>query len=363
MSASAAMGVCFAVVLVLAGVAMVVRSRGGAQASAEPEVDDDTEEMEEELTEADSLIAGEQGEAVMIEAALEVGRSRSLEPWEALRRRLRGAPGHWVAALLGGEAVARLRRRAEEETEPERAMALVEAVVLLEPARADLHAWGAERAMVGLDGARALRFARRAAHLDPSFWAVEARAELLFGPPTLLDLEVGEGPGAPVVRDVDALRAVLAQYSARIVARRRRLVAAGAPPDAPWWVPVPASWRGEGGPEPLDADVLDALWRSRCEWSAAHLLCHAVGWQDGEVEAAIAPMENLGAVRAEVERCLAGLLGEGDAPWRGWSARELPPSLAALGVEELRTIGTALAWLTDPERRSPFAAAPADIGR
>ncbi|MCB9672687.1 MAG: hypothetical protein H6734_24635 [Alphaproteobacteria bacterium] len=342
----------------------------------EPEVpprDEDTEEVEDELTEADSLIAGQETAdwaTQVVEAAALAGRTGDLGAFEAVRIRFEAivpCPDDDLAHLLVN-AAGFLRELAidAERTRPRHALELLGAAVLLEPERVEMHGSRALVALTCLDEPVAREAASRARDLDPDT-PVVGYVDMVFCDANVgVQLPRAEGE-ARIVRDVADVRRILGIYHARIAGRRRRLVAAGAPTTAPWLPSPPSSWAGEPAPDPLGASPLDDLKCLQAEWTGARVLCDAVGWADLQPRDALEPASDLGERIAGVEAALwhvrdrvttggaiSAAFTETDPSWRGHDLGRVHPVLARELSREIAEVQAALTWLVRDDVDTPF---------
>jgi antitoxin component YwqK of YwqJK toxin-antitoxin module len=234
-----------------------------------------------------------------------------------------------------------------------------------------------------------------------TFWPAR---ETLAPDPSLADL------GAGVVRDLDAVRAVMAVYATRL-GRVRRAVQGLIGPDAtPRWLPPELSALLPDGPVPLqrtrvsveaeaddgnqdgkndgddagegtqtieveiDEEIATAglavpvlLSAAQADWGALSWLCWSVGLDRVALPAALAePPLFAVAMKTIVTRCwraqdrlnTGGLLARSNGipgfSWEGIDIDALPQHLAQVVAEEYLRARSAFFWLASPEVASPF---------
>lgn len=347
----------------------------------EDDATEDTEDVAEELTEADSLVGDEDIDwpARFEEAAAEAGCLRDPRPLLVLRDRflaIEPCPDEDLASIVEREPADFLRQLAHEleSTDPRRALALVTAATLLEDGRGDLRASAARIALASLNPERAREEARRAAAIDPGAAGLVDVVERLFSPaPDAIEPSSSEVPGslpprAPLLRSAAEVREVLALYHGRLLARRRTLVAAGAPGVAAWLPTPPDAWRGDAGPEILEQDRLVTLRSLRAEWAGALALCAAVGWDGLEPSASIRRLDRFELWLAWVrhvhrfvrEPSRRGRPGA-QVMWDGLDLGQTAPELVDLLAAEIGEVRAALEWLVRDDLATPFADALRDL--
>lgn len=315
---------------------------------------DDTEDVADELTEADSLITGvEDWPARFLEAAVIAGTTRDLAAFRVEQERfgaLVPCPDEDLATILERGAADYLRELALEGERSEEALALMTTASLLEPGRADLHRHAAELAL-GL-----LRVERAEAELDLAGGSDRVGlARMLLLPADMELVPPGSGSALSPRRPKD-LEQLLGLYHGRILARRRRLLARGVKSNARWLPDPPASWASGPVPEPYDLDQVAALRSVRAEWTGARTLCRAVGWADLEPSANFRPT-GVQTVWLTELRQVAEALRSGDLEgrsWRGVELSRLDAGARSVALAEVEAMRAALEWLVREDAPVPF---------